>query len=358
VACLLYDFFLVGDYLLNPSYILHCIVLRLFIFTPATVVALVIIKRWQNCLVNDTLCVVMTTLAAVIVLHLYFGHRPTMSAFAQSGLLVIMGLGTLILRISLPFVAIASSAMFSADLLFLSFDRWLNSAEKTMCVFLVGTFAMLSVVARIRTEGLERHTFLLHLKEDLRSHRYAMLNQDLSDLSVRDPLTGLYNRRHLNEYLGKLWELARLDAVPISMIVVDIDYFKEVNDNYGHLFGDEVLTRIAHILGANVRGGEDTVTRFGGDEFVVIQPGVGKQQAGETAERFCKNVRETGLIPPDSNIPLYLTVSCGVATAYATELSSFTDLFSLADRQLYRAKKLGRNRASYASETKADAASG
>lgn len=349
IACLFYDLFLISDYLLNPANIWHCIFLRLGIFTPAAVAAMGIAYLWRAAYVRDSLCVLMTAVGGWCVLGVYFGYNSTLSALAQGGMLIVMSVGTLILRLSLPYVVALNMILFCEDLAFLHGDRWLSGGEKVTCIFLVGGFALLSVISNFRTESLERRYFLLFLREDLRSRRYALLNQDLTDLSKRDGLTGLYNRRHFDECLEMIWESARLGTGPVSIIMVDIDRFKHLNDNYGHLCGDQVLAAIADILHSSIRGKEDVVVRFGGDEFVVILPFMDRVQASETAERFCNKVRQAAFASPTSGAPLPITISCGVATALPADLLNPNELVAQADRELYRAKAQGRNQVCCAS---------
>ncbi|MGO9318118.1 MAG: GGDEF domain-containing protein [Terracidiphilus sp.] len=349
IACLLYDLFLVSDYLLNPANIWYCIFLRLCIFTPGAMAAMGVAYIWRTSYVRDSVCVIMTAVAGWCMLGIYFGHSVALSALAQGGMLLVMSVGTLILRLSLPYVVALNAILFCEDVAFLHGDKWLNSGEKVTCVFLIGSFALMSIISNFRTETLERRYFLLFLREDLRSRRYALLNQDLTDLSKRDGLTGLYNRRHFDEYLAMVWESARLGTGLVSIIMVDIDRFKHLNDNFGHLCGDQVLAAIADILRSSIRGKEDVVARFGGDEFVVILPFMDRVQASETAERFCNKVRQSVFASHVSGVPLPITISCGVATALPADLLNASELVALADRALYRAKSLGRDQVCCAS---------
>ena len=344
VACVLYDSFLISDYLLNPADIWHCIVLRLFVFTPTALAAMGLAYRWRPAYVRDSVCLVLTALAGGCMLSIGVGHTSTMSAMAQGGLLVVMSFGTLILRVSLPYVAAINMILFCEDAVFLYGDRCLNSGEKVSAMLLAGTFVLLSIIANYRTEGLERRQFLLFLKEDQRSRKYALLSRDLADISKHDGLTGLYNRRHFDYYLRMVWDAARLDAAPVSIIMIDIDHFKGMNDSFGHLFGDQVLTAVADVLRSSIRGREDAVARFGGDEFVIILPETDRDDAYETAQRLCERARKVLLTAPTSGAPLPLTLSCGVSSALPADLHDATALIAQADRELYRAKRLGRNR--------------
>ena len=141
-----------------------------------------------------------------------------------------------------------------------------------------------------------------------------------------------------------VWDAARLDAAPVSIIMIDIDHFKGMNDSFGHLFGDQVLTAVADVLRSSIRGREDAVARFGGDEFVIILPETDRDDAYETAQRLCERARKVLLTAPTSGAPLPLTLSCGVSSALPADLHDATALIAQADRELYRAKSLGRNR--------------
>lgn len=169
--------------------------------------------------------------------------------------------------------------------------------------------------------------------------------EQLRGQSLRDPLTGLWNRRHFLEAAVKEVELAARHALPLALGMADIDHFKAVNDNYGHLAGDEVLRRIASLFQKTLRG-TDIVARFGGEEFVLLFPHSTGRDAAMTLERVRRICADTEILYGDQRIRV--TVSFGVSEfareegqAGALDLNS---MISNADSALYKSKNDGRNR--------------
>lgn len=161
--------------------------------------------------------------------------------------------------------------------------------------------------------------------------------------SRTDPLTGLYNRAHFGEQLEE--KLALADRYgPVSLVMVDIDHFKHVNDTYGHEAGDAVLRRVAGLIQEAVRA-TDVCVRYGGEEIALLLPQTGQEEARHMAERLRKSIAETVAFHKGATIPV--TASFGVAT-YPESVSDREKLFPLADEALYRAKADGRNCVRYA----------
>lgn len=168
------------------------------------------------------------------------------------------------------------------------------------------------------------------------------LEQELHKLSTMDGLTGIPNRRHFNEVLNREWQRAARFSKPLSMIMLDVDYFKSYNDTYGHQAGDECLKAVASILNEVVKRGGDMVFRYGGEEFAVILPDTDELGAVHVAEQIRKAV-EDRTIPHKSSPNRVLTASLGIAEVIPTPLSGPESLIAKADRALYRAKQKGRN---------------
>lgn len=163
----------------------------------------------------------------------------------------------------------------------------------------------------------------------------------LAELATVDALTGAGNRRHFLERAEELLALARRHRRELSLLMVDIDYFKRINDHHGHAAGDEVLRRIVALLTAQLRT-SDVYGRIGGEEFAVLLPETGAAAAEETAERLRRAI-ETVELRAGTGAPLRVTVSIGVASLPATG-APLSELMALADRRLYEAKAAGRNR--------------
>jgi len=158
----------------------------------------------------------------------------------------------------------------------------------------------------------------------------------LSQLSQADPLTGALNRRGLDLLFP---EGDGAMPVPTSVVMCDVDRFKRINDEYGHVIGDEVLKRVAQLLQSILRTG-DAVVRYGGEEFLLVLPRVSLTVAGRVAERARSAIESGGLVA--AGVEIKVTISLGVAERLDRELR--TDLLARADAALYRAKSAGRNR--------------
>ncbi len=163
------------------------------------------------------------------------------------------------------------------------------------------------------------------------------LRMVLREQSVLDPLTGLYNRRYLNEYLKVEYHRAVRSGMPISFLMLDIDHFKNINDTYGHPLGDEVLKNLANIIRGTVRL-SDVICRYGGEEFLIICPDMDIEVASKRAEVLRSKV-EQYILPIAGGI----TVSVGVAT-FPRHGNTLEKVIEKADEALYKAKKAGRNR--------------
>ncbi|MBF0219065.1 MAG: diguanylate cyclase [Gammaproteobacteria bacterium] len=171
-------------------------------------------------------------------------------------------------------------------------------------------------------------------------------NQQLESLSVTDALTGIANRRCFDQTLEQEWLRARREQYPLSVALLDIDFFKLYNDHYGHQQGDSCLIKVATLIAAQARRPNDMVARYGGEEFVMVFSGTDSQQAAEIALRVVSEVNRANFPHEKSSIGKRVTVSIGVATVIPGQhpSSQSSDLVESADRALYHAKHEGRNR--------------
>ncbi len=192
---------------------------------------------------------------------------------------------------------------------------------------------------------VERNELSARVRTQIRRHRYASelrhsVTQTLA-LAVTDELTGLYNRRYFDRHLSLMLEKAREQDRDMAVMLIDMDFFKAVNDNHGHDIGDAVLKEFAQRLRRNIRG-VDLACRFGGEEFVVLMPDTDFRQAQGVAERVRMAVAERGFETPELR-PLTVTCSVGVAlNEHQTDTPEM--ILKRADVALYRAKREGRNR--------------
>jgi len=168
-------------------------------------------------------------------------------------------------------------------------------------------------------------------------------NEMLLKLSNTDPLTQLYNRRYLTDALEREMNRSTRNNTPVTLVMLDIDHFKKVNDTYGHQRGDLILKRMADLLLSGMRE-YDLAARFGGEEFALVLPETSPEQGFEAAERLRLACSELAF--PDELSALKLTISLGVAAFPHPDIHTLDDLIREADYALYRAKRTGRNRVS------------
>jgi diguanylate cyclase (GGDEF)-like protein len=180
----------------------------------------------------------------------------------------------------------------------------------------------------------------------VRNHLQLKRYQDMLErLSVIDGLTGIANRRRFDEALDHEWLRSRRQGSTLSLIMIDVDYFKAFNDNYGHAAGDECLKRVAGVLAECVKRPDDLVARYGGEEFVVIMPDTDATGAIVVAERLRRGVLSLALPHAFSAANNLVSVSLGGATVMPTRHARGPKEFvKLADARLYEAKHAGRNR--------------
>ena len=207
----------------------------------------------------------------------------------------------------------------------------------------------------IRQVKLRHKDTMLFMQEhlqllELRTQQLEQANQDLHRLSHLDSLTGLANRRRFEEALDLEWRRASRTGMPLSLIMVDTDFFKPFNDLYGHQRGADCLMLIANTLRNAVNRPGDMVARYCGDEFMILIPGTDAEGAAELAEAMRDRVKGMEIMHKGSIDELVVTISLGVATVYPSMGFSTGQLIAAADEALYQAKDEGRNRFSISRE--------
>lgn len=189
---------------------------------------------------------------------------------------------------------------------------------------------------------------------DMTEHKKAQMA--LQQLATLDSLTGVANRRTFDEKLHSEWNRTRRQGDPLSLIMVDVDYFKPYNDIYGHPGGDACLKAVSGILRGQAFRAGDITARYGGEEFAVILPNTDLAGAREVAERIRSGIEQAALPHAGSQIAPCITVSLGVASLIPAQDSHSGMLLELADQALYAAKRGGRNRVCCATQEMAAAA--
>jgi diguanylate cyclase (GGDEF)-like protein len=179
----------------------------------------------------------------------------------------------------------------------------------------------------------------------VRTHLTLKVQNDLlRSMALIDGLTGVANRRKFDEDILADWSQCFREQKPLSLIMVDVDFFKRYNDRYGHQAGDGCLKSVAQALSEIVRRPYDLVARYGGEEFACVLPNTGFSGAVEMAEKMLERVRALNIEHSASDVDRVVTISLGVATATPVGDLKFQTLIEAADKQLYEAKRTGRGR--------------
>jgi two-component system, chemotaxis family, response regulator WspR len=210
----------------------------------------------------------------------------------------------------------------------------------------------IELVARIRAHSRS------YIAQRERDHAFAALeklraeleatNAELQRLSSLDGLTGLANRRIFDLLLAKEWLREQRRAQPLSVILIDLDFFKQYNDRYGHIQGDDCLRKVAGALSTAARRPGDLVARFGGEEFAVLLPETPRAGAESVAALMRERVAALAIPHEGSTVAKVVTLSQGIASCVPSPSSSTTELLERADRALYAVKQSGRNGHGYA----------
>ncbi len=198
-------------------------------------------------------------------------------------------------------------------------------------------------------ESLKASEQLLETRVQERTAELRLLNARLEAISITDGLTGVANRRRFDAMLANEWARAARLNQSLAIGLMDVDWFKQYNDHYGHQAGDECLRQVARLLAENIGRTGDLVARYGGEEFVFIAPATNGEAALDMARRVCQSLRALEIAHALSAFGC-VTASIGVAAVSPADGNTPDELLRAADRALYAAKEQGRNQAILANE--------
>lgn len=238
----------------------------------------------------------------------------------------------------------AMFAGWSGGLIGIAISVWLNgSIDWTYLNRTYTSSSFLGMALAYAIDRQHRENYLQDCMIELNRLELMRQAQQLSILSQQDALTGLANRRYLDEVLENEWKRSIRHEVPITIMMIDIDFFKLYNDTLGHIQGDQCLRRIAILLGSISSRSGDLAARYGGEEFLLLFSMTDKDQALIQVQRLMQLMQNIGIAHPRSNVSKYVTISVGVATTTPHLNDSLSEFISQADHALYVAKNNGRN---------------
>jgi diguanylate cyclase (GGDEF)-like protein len=212
-------------------------------------------------------------------------------------------------------------------------------------LFIFATLIMWRLILREETRRTaaenELRKYVSHT--EVLNKELEQANKKLSEMSVIDEVTGIFNRRYFNQHVTTEWNTALRHKTPLSILLMDIDHFKKYNDTYGHQAGDECLKAVASEMKSFLRRSSDFVARFGGEEFIAITLGLDEDNAFSIADKLRGTIEILRIPNKGSGVSEYVTVSCGIVTVIPSKEQSIREVIKLADDALYEAKANGRN---------------
>jgi diguanylate cyclase (GGDEF)-like protein len=222
----------------------------------------------------------------------------------------------------------------------LLFGTYVNT---TTVIFISLVISRVIYVSRAK-DYISRH-IIRQKNEELEVINEKLLesNRKLQELSFTDEMTGLFNRRKFHELLSREWGACTRHHRPISLIMVDIDFFKQFNDIYGHQAGDDCIVQVANTISRMFRRSSDIVARYGGEEFMIALPGTDSGEAYAFAENIRSQIELLTIRHEDSSVADHVTISLGVCTAVPVPELSIAEFLNITDKALYKAKSNKRN---------------
>jgi diguanylate cyclase (GGDEF)-like protein len=350
LSLLIFNGFLPVDYLMARDVFDLALTVRLGLFTPAAVLVLVVgtlapawsLRTFAPAVID---CIVMVSgiCAAACLAYILAASRSPWSQYYHVGLMVVIMYGNMVQRLRFGYAVAFSLSVYAMHIGGVLMVPGFNPRLPVPMVALLGATVVFTLMANYALERDERRRYLLSLRRKDLLAELGDVHQRLQTLSRMDALTGLYNRRHVTEYLDHVWQRAQHDGSDVAVVMLDVDHFKQYNDRYGHPQGDQCLMRVAQAMADSLRRPGDLVARFGGEEFIAVLPQADVSMALKAAERVRQAVEAMGLRHEGASTAAVVTASLGVASCRAHASGSVAELVAAADGALYEAKRSGRN---------------
>lgn len=344
VALVIYDLYIINDYAFRPEALHIAAWIRFGLMTPLAIVAFYFVRRGLPPAIRETTMAATIVVAMLLSNVIFFLSTSTYSFLDTFSFGLILLVGNIVFSLRFCY-AVVSSALCALIMVAFVVPYVPMGTEVKINSFVVFTSsALFTLLANFRLEASERQSYLLLLREQLKTRAALKDNQTLTKISTTDPLTGVANRRHFDSVLAQHWGKAITEGTILGMLVIDIDCFKNYNDRYGHLQGDTCLRQVALEMQRHIRQEIDLVVRYGGEEFVVLLPNASASSAYLATERIRQGIEALGIPNEGVTHSPVVTVSIGVAVVRPSSALAPSTLLSYADEALYQAKRAGRNR--------------
>ena len=343
VSATIYCLFLINDYSFRPDAFAMALFLRAGVMLPIGLLILWRVYRGVSPPLRETLMASTILFATVISCLIFVNSIAPYSYLDVFSFGLILLVGNIVYSLRFNYAVVSSAISIVIILVFVLPYEAMPPEVKRLAIFTIMATGFFTLAANYRLERSERAAYLHVLREKIRSGYYLQDNQELSRLSVTDPLTNLANRRQFDAIMPVRWKEAMEKNTCLGLMVIDIDNFKAYNDYYGHQAGDQCLCRVAASLEATSRDA-DLVVRFGGEEFVVLMANASPEAIQPAAERIRCSVEALQIPNHGVSNQGIVTISVGIAVQSPTVGASPAELLSQADAALYEAKRKGRNR--------------
>jgi diguanylate cyclase (GGDEF)-like protein len=354
LGALLVMMFLVSDYALIPDIFGQAVFLRGFTTPIVAALTVFMIRRTRSASLRESIVVFMSVWVESGIAYLAVEtHSPYRSDYLLGAFLIIVYVN-IVAQVRFGYAVVATvlslAAVFGALILIAGIPAPVRLSLAGINI----TTGVLTLVANFQLERQARRHYLMTTRERLRNDALASSNSELRSLSEEDPLTGVFNRRALDQRIDDLFMRSKLNQSPISVVMIDVDRFKAYNDDFGHPAGDKCLQTVATVISGKSRGRDDLVARYGGEEFILVLPRADRDDALMIAEEIRTAIEDQAI--PAARLredygPRVVTASFGVSSCNHGDgdqavLCPCTpaDLIHRADRGLYAAKEAGRNR--------------
>ena len=343
IAILIYNLFLITDREMLPDVYLTAWKIRLGIVTPAMLISLAIMRWPAFVRTLDFLVDFIVILACgSIILILALSHHPNVVHY-HTGIILVVMFGNIVVRLRFWHAFSVSWIIFLIYVLTVTkITPMTTPIMINSCVVLFSAI-VISLIANYQMENDLRWNYLRNLLTEIETIRLGKANAELSHLSAYDVLTELANRRHFNDFLDTEWRTGVRYRTQLSLLFLDVDYFKAYNDHYGHQAGDICLQKIAAVIQKCVHRPHDLCARYGGEEFVVLLSNASLESTLQVAEKIRKAVELENIPHAYSPASSHVTISIGVVSIIPHPRLSQNLFIEMADNALYKAKKMGRN---------------
>lgn len=343
ITLVFFQLFLVRDRLLLGDLFRQAVIFRVGIITPLALGMLAVLWHNPRPWIRESMEAVMTVLICAGLLYLIMISDSPLAAHAHYSIILILVFPNIVQRIRFWYAMPASVITVALYAAVIPHVKYMPDDVIFGAVLTLAMTTMLCLITNWKAEHDDRRTYLMSLREELLSLQLMNVNQELSAISMLDPLTGLANRRRLEQFVDALWSAPHLAHRPAVFMMLDIDHFKRFNDRYGHQAGDACLKMVAEVLQGALRSGTDLAVRLGGEEFLAVLPDSEMSEGIQVAERVRKGLEQRSIAHIASPTAAVVTVSIGVAIVRPDAKITFTEAIATADRALYSAKQRGRN---------------